>query len=426
MSSRASDYLSEPALSRLWQRAHEAWCRHGELRGNAIVADLSDAEALAISGLIGRARPWSVGDTAHVPLAQIDERVRAAHLVRDLEEVLVARVGPLRSLPGERRVAEQQREEGWARVAEHPVIGDRPQLSVWLHGLRSSGQLTRVANRAGEEPFGLLELALAAVALLPCEPPEGLPSFAARAAGHTHNLDRNRPLDVLLLGALAHLEDIDRPRDAEGRRALYDRVGVICDALSNTVLCVGLAPSGDTVVARKLRLSAQEGAPCVLTLAELHDVECLAGGGHVVSICENPEVVATALERLGKACAPLVCTSGWPRLAALRLLRALAAGGSSLRYHGDFDWHGVRIAGAMVMRLDASLWRYSAFDYRAAEAGPPLDGEPPMHDLPDGLLPVVNAMRERGATVAEEQVLDGLVGDLVSPTPCEQDVLGPA
>lgn len=376
------------------------------------MADLSDAEALAISGLVGRGRPWSAGDTAQVPLTQIDERVRAARLASDLEEVLAARVGPLRSLPGERRAVEQRREAGWARALKHPVISRRPQLSAWLQGLRSSGQLTRVANRAGEQPFEILELALAAVALLPCEPPEGLPSFAARAAGHTHNLDRDRPLDVLLLSALAHLDGIDRPRDAEGRRGLYDRYGVICDALSNTVLCVGLAPLGDTVVAQKLRLSAQEGAPCVLTLAELRDVECLVGGGDIVSICENPEVVATALERLGKACAPLVCTSGWPRLAALHLLRALAAGGSSLRYHGDFDWHGVRIAGAMVTRLDASLWRYTASAYRAAEPGPPLDAEPSMRDLPDELRPVVSAMRERGVSVAEEQLLEGLVGDL--------------
>jgi uncharacterized protein (TIGR02679 family) len=279
--------------------------------------------------------------------------------------------------------------------------------------------LTRVANRADQEPFGLLERVLAALALLPCEPPEGLPSFAVRATGHTHNLDRNRPIDVLLLSALAHLDGTDRPRDAEGRRALYDRFGVVCDALSNTVLCAGLAPHGDTIVARKLRLSAEEAAPCVLTLSELRDVKLLEGGGRVVSICENPEVMATALERLATRCAPLVCTSGWPRVAALRLLRALSAGGSSLRYHGDFDWYGVRIASAMVARVDATLWRYSASDYQAAEAGPPLDCEPTLQDLPKDLLPVVIAMRGRGVSVAEEQVLDDLVGDLTSSMICE-------
>src|SRR5207248_1373753 len=159
------------------------------------------------------------------PLVQIDERLRAAHLASGLEDVLIARVGALRSLPSERLVARQQREHGWSRAAAHPVIGHRPEISPWLEGLQSSGQLTRVANRASHEPFGLLERVLAVLTLLPCEPPEGLPSFAVRATGHTHNLDRNRPIDVLLLSALAHLDGTDRPRDAEGRRALYDRFG---------------------------------------------------------------------------------------------------------------------------------------------------------------------------------------------------------
>jgi uncharacterized protein (TIGR02679 family) len=411
---QATDYLGEPALARLWQMAHAAWCRHGEVRGHAIVGELSETEALAISGLIGRARPWSPGDTAHVPLVRIDDRLRSAQLANGLEDVLIARVGPLRSLPRERLVARRQREHGWSQAAAHPVVVHRTELSAWLDGLQSSGQLTRVANRTGQPPFELLQRVLAALALLPCEPPEGLPSFAARATGHTHNLDRNCPIDVLLVSALAHLDGTDRPRDAEGRRALYDRFGVVCDALSNTVLCGGLAPRGDTVVARKLRLSAQEAAPCVLTLSELRDVERLQAGGSVVSICENPEVMATALERLGTRCAPLVCTSGWPRVAALRLLRALSAGGAPLRYHGDFDWHGVRIASAMVARVETTLWRYSASDYRAAEAGPPLDCEPPFQDLPEDLLAVVTAMRARGVSVAEEQVLDELVGDLSS------------
>lgn len=416
MTPRDTDYLGEPALARLWQQAHAAWCRHGELRGNAVVGDLSEAEALAISGLIGRARPWSCGDTARVSLARIDERLRAARLAGGLEEVLVARVGPLRSLPSERLAARQEREHSWARAAMHPVIGRRPYLLDWLQELETSGQLTRVANRADQEPFGLLQRALDTLALLPREPPEGLPSFSVRATGHTHNLDRNRPLDVLLLGALAHLDGSDRPRDAEARRALYDRFGVVCDALSNTVLCAGLAARGDSVVARKLRLSASAGVPCVLTLLELRDVERLERVGRVVSICENPEVMATALERLGTRCAPLVCTSGWPRVAALRLLRALSTGGSSLRYHGDFDWYGLRIASAMMTRVTATLWRYGASDYRAAEAGPPLDPEPPLPDLPEELSSVVSAMRERGVAVAEEQVLDGLVGDLNSAT----------
>jgi hypothetical protein len=42
-----------------------------------------------------------------------------------------------------------------------------------------------------------------------------------------------------------------------------------------------------------------------------------------------------------------------------------------------------------------------------------------LQDLPKDLLPVVIAMRGRGVSVAEEQVLDDLVGDLTSSMICE-------
>lgn len=44
-----------------------------------------------------------------------------------------------------------------------------------------------------------------------------------------------------------------------------------------------------------------------------------------------------------------MCTDGMPAAAQRVILRQLAAAGGRLRYHGDFDWAGVRI-GNYVMR----------------------------------------------------------------------------
>ena len=62
---------------------------------------------------------------------------------------------------------------------------------------------------------------------------------------------------------------------------------------------------------------------------------------------------------------PLVCTSGQPSVAALRLLDLLAAGGVDLYYSGDFDGKGLSIAVQLLARYPdrLKLWRMTPEDY---------------------------------------------------------------
>ena len=85
-----------------------------------------------------------------------------------------------------------------------------------------------------------------------------------------------------------------------------------------------------------------------------------------MSVCENPVVVGEAADRLGAAAGPLVCIGGQPGAAAMTVLRAAVAAGATLRYHGDFDWGGVRIGNVLFDRLPLSPWRFDAASYRAA------------------------------------------------------------
>src|ERR1700721_2022395 len=68
---------------------------------------------------------------------------------------------------------------------------------------------------------------------------------------------------------------------------------------------------------------------------------------------------------------PLVCVGGQPSAAGWRLLDLLAAGGAEFRYHGDFDWGGIRIACAVRQRVGQGQshwqpWRYDRDAYEAA------------------------------------------------------------
>jgi uncharacterized protein (TIGR02679 family) len=135
-----------------------------------------------------------------------------------------------------------------------------------------------------------------------------------------------------------------------------------------------------------------------------------------VSICENPVVAAEAADRLGPAAAPLVCVGGQPRVAATTLLRNLAENGVKLRYHGDFDWGGLRIGNVVFARLPLVPLRFDAAAYRQAArngTGSPHTGKPTACRWDPDLG---TAMQRIGLAVEEERVIDDLLGDLAHPS----------
>ncbi|MEK8172847.1 DUF2399 domain-containing protein [Streptomyces sp. M19] len=91
-------------------------------------------------------------------------------------------------------------------------------------------------------------------------------------------------------------------------------------------------------------------------------------GQRRIHVCENPAVLAAAADAYGPECPPMVCVQGQPSTAALTLLRRMCDQGVALRYHGDFDWGGLRIASTLFRSVPWSPWRFTAADYRAAVA----------------------------------------------------------
>jgi uncharacterized protein (TIGR02679 family) len=82
-----------------------------------------------------------------------------------------------------------------------------------------------------------------------------------------------------------------------------------------------------------------------------------------------------------------------------------------LRYHGDFDWPGVRIANLVMQRHGARPWRMGVEDYRSASAlgGIALEGDAVEASWDAELA---RAMTEVGRVVHEERVIEPLMQDL--------------
>jgi uncharacterized protein (TIGR02679 family) len=261
-----------------------------------------------------------------------------------------------------------------------------------------------------------------------------LPAFADQACGDPHALDEGRRLATYVLRALACLHDEPPPATAVERRALWERAGIECDALSTSVLAAGLRPTGDGPLALTARAWAALGQAVRLTLAQLRadpSAGSLTGPATPhVWIVENPSVIAKALGRFGPQCPPLVCTSGWPNTAVVELLRRLRSSGAELWCHADLDGDGLRIAAYVAAKTGARPWRMTTSEYLTAiheaaapegvipEAVGPEPGPAPgrLTDVPwDPDL--ATALRAHRMAVPEERVADLLLDDLAMGMP---------
>ncbi|MDT0304851.1 TIGR02679 family protein [Streptomonospora wellingtoniae] len=396
----------------LVDRVRSRIARGRALTGTVTLARATDGQRLAVQRLLGR-RP-APGRSLGVRLEAVDAVLRRSEVC---PRGLAAAVEELRGPVAVRADAAAAEAREWDRVFAplEGVCAPRKELADWCGRLRASG----LARRLLGEPAGAfpeLRRLAAVVGQLPAAG-EGLAVFAARVCGDAHALDHGRPLGTLALSAARALAGLDSAANAdsgaEGRREAWAAVGLLQDELSATVLATGLPGDTGTATGRALAEMRNAGQPAVLTLRQLvRDPVRPLDGAESVHLCENPAVVAAAADRLGPACPPLVCTRGQPGAAVLVLLRSLCRDGAMLRYHGDFDWGGIRIANALLRRLNWHPWRYSAADYRSAVGAGvsgELSGEPVAADWDAELAP---AMSGAGRRVEEEAVLDVLLADL--------------
>lgn len=393
MTSRVERLLGAQDLRRVVDRIAQRIQRGAPLTGPLTIRDATDDERSALGALIGR------GPTSSVRLETLDQVVRNSGAASSLAEAVAELRGPL--VPrAEALAAERERWRSATGMLE-PLLAARPDYADWADRIITTGLIRRLAP-VPEVAGLLLERVGAVLAELPSAG-ESLPVLAARTLGDAHALDDGRGEATLVLAALSP----GGARDADARRRAWAGVGVALDALSSTVLVHRLPLTGS------LGDLMERAEPAVLTLRQVR-----AGGlvdrvsGADVFVCENPSVVEAAADALGVSCAPLVCVAGQPSLAALLLLDRLTAEGAVLRYHGDFDWGGIRIANRVHERVGFVPWRYRARDLDAGpDLGGPLLGEPIDAYWDPELRPT---LERRGSGLQEEQVMDALLADLAA------------
>jgi uncharacterized protein (TIGR02679 family) len=384
------------------------------LTGTVTLPAATPEQRRAVERLTGRTA--RSGASLTVSLTEVDRICKVSGAAPGgLAEAVTRLTGPVQDRSRER--ADLAAAWAAAFAALEGAVAGRDELAPWRRWLDATGVVRRLASEPGQARLLLAQVA----AVLQRLPSRGVPigQLAAECCGDAHALDDGRPAGTLVLSAVRALAGL--PLAAEGtadsRRAAWAAAGVHLDELSSLVLCLGLPGDTGTAVGRMLASCREAGQPAVLTLRQLrcHGEPLRAVR---VRICENPVVVAAAADELGARCQPLVCVGGQPSAAGWRLLELLAAGGAEFGYHGDFDWGGVRIAGAVRHRVHWRPWRYDHVAYEAAvPAAHPLAalaglaGEPAATPWDPELAAT---MRHRNLRIEEELTLGALLQDLTA------------
>jgi uncharacterized protein (TIGR02679 family) len=356
------------------------------------LARLAAHERRALEGLLGKRTREA--DSLRVSIAELDDAVSRAGLASSFRHALELLDGPIPDLLALRAAHEL----AWLGAYAH--AGD-PRLQQFLQTSAARGLVRRLA--AGKPELAARWLA-SVTQVLACLPAPGSPRsrLAADTLGDAHALDRGRPIATLTLAVL-------RCDDDERDREVWARNGVLVNELAAPVLVLNLPAEPDTATGRLAHTARELGVPLHFSLrALLREAPHWQVRGRDIFVCENANVVSIATDRLGARCAPLICTDGMPSASQRVLLQQLQTQGARLRYHGDFDWPGLRIANFVMRSFGAMPWRLRAQDY-VARTGKLLSGEAVVASWDSELAP---RMAAAGYVLEEEAVVDGLLEDL--------------
>lgn len=381
--------------------------RHFERRDNGEtncmlqLSRLNSVEYETLALLTGR--PVNAARSLRLDIPALDSALQAAGIADSLRAALEALDGPIVS----RAALRNATRAAWSAVANAPDRAD--QLRAWLQTSAASTLLKRLTR----QKTARAEAQLASTgAVLRCLPAAGVTraQLAAQTLGDAHALDAGKPIARLVLAVWRHIEGDTVVSPAKERaRAVWSRAGVLVNELARPALALNLPVEAGSTPA------GAPGEPAYLSLRRLlREPPRWHVNGTAVFVCENPNLLAIAADRLGVGCAPFVCTEGMPGAAQRTLLSQLARAGAMLRYHGDFDWAGIHIANFVLRSWPSQAWRMSARDYLLAAQSAPhaqrnLSASQVEATWDAALAP---AMSTHGFAIAEEAVADPLVEDL--------------
>jgi len=366
--SKAAEYFRQRPFGRIMELLRKRFIELGDTAGTVALPEPTREEITALRVFFGSPPKKKADGSVVISLRDVEEELlcRSAFPC-SLRDALEAYFGETFVT---RKEAQAQDTAQWDDFLRRMSRAAPSELLPFLAELRSDWK------QHGSVLEDSLRLVFRAVVNLPARQgaTERLPVFANRIAGDPHAFDPDRLAGRLLLRGLAALLPIaaaGTESDATWRSMLLAAAGLDRDDVSSTVLAVGLVGNEPL-----LRAARDTGAALAYPLRTLQQWEAVGAHRGVAFVVENPAVFGAFLDRWREGGVSttewptLVCTSGQLSAAAVVLLDRLVKGGAVIRYSGDFDVGGLRIARGLLRQYGEAirLWRMDAEAYRLAVA----------------------------------------------------------
>ena len=433
---KAVAFFTQAGLSRLLGKLRQKYIELGQVGGQVPLDDSTPGERREIASFLGK--PPYRDASFKVRLIDVEKAIQHSFGCT-LPDVLGA------FFPDQPLVTRQEQQAAHSihqadfRSALLSITEELPEGSrsrTWLlHGPHGQQWLfSRYKNAPLQEQAQQLTLLRYIVSVLDQLPgsdsPERLALFAQRTSGDPHTLDPDKPagrlfllaLNDLAAGALLDTTLPASPQDRAHELQLYTNVGLLVDTISSSVAAFNLAGAMYSNGSPDPLPQAAHKRVLLLPLRQLLEWHNALPASTDIYIFENPQVFEAVIAALDSdmPSPTLICTSGWPSTAAIRLLNMLLAQSTSnrLNYSGDFDLKGLQIASYLMSRYPGRCqpWRFDPEAYALAlQAGGITTRASELkllNALPAAFASLVASMQEQKKWAYQEGITHLLIADV--------------
>ncbi len=442
---RAVAFFTSVGLTRLLERLREKYIEVGNVGGQVVIVDSTANERRELASFLGKA-PFQ-GETIKVRLRDVDAALQRSGFACTLPDVLHAFLPeqPLITRK-EQRAAHALHQTDFRDALQSIVtqVDEGTRAYIWLtqgqHGIEwLYARNKNISKDEQAQQLRMVQYVAHALNSLPSpEKPERLALFAQRISGDPHALDTNTSAGRLFLLALSDLANTSKTgnqdedeheeivllpsQDRIQELRLYAGVGLRVDTISSYVAVFHLFEAIDHKGQVDALSHAGRNRVLLLPLRQIVEWQSIMPAKHSIYACENPQVFEEIVEQhRNKGTLPtVICTSGWPSVAALLLLDLLLAQSTDnmLYYSGDFDIKGLQIAAYLLARYPerCHLWRFDSNAYAVALQHGGVAASASELAMLDTLPPVfaalVSTMQEKGMWAYQEGITQLLATDV--------------
>ena len=241
--------------------------------------------------------------------------------------------------------------------------------------------------------------------------------FAADITDNPHYFDYGGTAGSLFFYAICCVKETEVPENTHEWRELMQSVGVIPDNVASMVHVYGVHLQKNNEWHPAYEAFCKMKEPYVLTMDSLNGITGVKVSGECVYIVENEMVFSYLINNMQNRDFTLLCTSGQPRSAALKLIMMILDTGVPIYYSGDIDPDGLGIADRLWKRSGNTLhiWRMSPQDYRNSISGEGIGatGIAKLEHITQPLLrKTAECVKEKGMAGYQENILTELLTDM--------------